>query len=131
MYDEPRSQEEAMRRDSASVLIKLRHEEREIRRQALTIRRRASGRMTIPTLGENGSANLFDAALEAAASQPEEIAHNRLADRSRALAEALAGVRDGTYGICRACGDRIPRRRLEALPTATLCVTCQERREAA
>lgn len=120
-----------MRRDSSFVLTKLRHEEREIRRRALTIRRHASGWMATSTLGENGSANLFDAALEAAASQQEEIAHTRLADRSRALAEALAEVRDGTYGLCRVCGGRIPRRRLEALPTATLCVTCQERREAA
>lgn len=40
-------------------------------------------------------------------------------------------AREGTYGICQACGCRIPRRRLEAMPTATLCVTCQEQREVA
>jgi RNA polymerase-binding transcription factor DksA len=46
-------------------------------------------------------------------------------------AEALERVREGTNGICQACGCRIPRRRLEAMPTATLCVPCQEQREVA
>ncbi len=40
--------------------------------------------------------------------------------------ERLAG---GTYGICMDCGRPIPAERLEALPYATLCVTCQSKRE--
>jgi RNA polymerase-binding transcription factor DksA len=38
---------------------------------------------------------------------------------------ALAKVDGGTYGICTSCKNPIPPRRLEALPFATLCVTCQ------
>lgn len=41
------------------------------------------------------------------------------------IAEALDRVRSGMYGICAGCGEQIPARRLEALPTAALCVLCQ------
>ncbi len=38
---------------------------------------------------------------------------------------ALARLDEGTYGQCERCGQEIPFERLEALPYATLCVTCQ------
>lgn len=37
---------------------------------------------------------------------------------------ALQRLAEGSYGTCDSCGDRIPDARLEALPAATLCVTC-------
>ena len=37
---------------------------------------------------------------------------------------ALAKLGNGTYGICDRCGQPIPPRRLEVLPTAARCVTC-------
>ena len=46
----------------------------------------------------------------------------------RDIEEALERLRDGTYGICMDCGLPISRRRLEALPWARYCVSCQERR---
>jgi DnaK suppressor protein len=42
---------------------------------------------------------------------------------------ALAKFADGTYGLCEACGARIDRARLEALPHAKYCLDCQSRRE--
>ena len=42
---------------------------------------------------------------------------------------ALARVEAGTYGICLRCGDDIPAARLNAMPTATLCITCKEAEE--
>jgi DnaK suppressor protein len=42
---------------------------------------------------------------------------------------ALARLNDGTYGLCEACGARIDRARLEALPHARYCLECQARRE--
>lgn len=77
------------------------------------------------------SADLFDAALAATVDQHNEVVWTRLADRSRVLAAAKARAREGKYGICLACGCRIPRRRLQAMPTATLCVSCQAERESA
>jgi RNA polymerase-binding transcription factor DksA len=41
--------------------------------------------------------------------------------------EALANAEAGRYGVCVACGRPIPPGRLEARPTATLCVVCAAR----
>lgn len=42
---------------------------------------------------------------------------------------ALEKVDRGTYGVCDACGKPIKKARLQALPFATLCLTCQDRME--
>jgi DnaK suppressor protein len=50
-----------------------------------------------------------------------------------ALAEvdrALVKVDEGTYGLCDDCGVPISSERLEAMPSATRCVTCSARRSA-
>jgi DnaK suppressor protein len=49
-----------------------------------------------------------------------------------ALAEvdaALARIADGTYGSCLGCGTGIPVERLEVMPAAAYCVSCQQLRE--
>jgi RNA polymerase-binding transcription factor DksA len=46
----------------------------------------------------------------------------------REVAQALARIERGTYGKCEGCGQDIPIERLEALPTASLCVTCKSAR---
>jgi len=38
---------------------------------------------------------------------------------------ALSKMQDGSYGLCEDCGKRIPKARLEALPHATRCLSCQ------
>jgi DnaK suppressor protein len=43
--------------------------------------------------------------------------------------EALARIEEGTFGECDECGEDIELRRLEARPTATLCVGCKEEQE--
>ena len=42
---------------------------------------------------------------------------------------ALRLARNGTYGICESCGERIDPARLEILPEATLCLNCQRLKE--
>ena len=44
------------------------------------------------------------------------------------LVAAIARLDVGTYGKCENCGNAIPVERLEARPTAPLCVTCAQRR---
>lgn len=39
---------------------------------------------------------------------------------------ALARIANGTYGICLECEEPISAKRLAALPTAALCIRCQE-----
>ncbi len=41
------------------------------------------------------------------------------------LEEALQRIEDSTYGICKVCHKLIPKARLEAVPTATKCVSCK------
>ena len=58
------------------------------------------------------------------------VALQRKIDASLEQVErALANLENGTYGLCEACGARIDRARLEALPRAVRCLDCQVRRE--
>lgn len=43
--------------------------------------------------------------------------------------EALLRIKDGTYGLCLDCGKSIGLKRLEARPTAELCIECKEAAE--
>ena len=45
----------------------------------------------------------------------------------RQIQEALDRLQLGDFGICFACDERIPAKRLQALPWARYCVKCQER----
>ena len=47
----------------------------------------------------------------------------------RGIDEALRKIDEGTYGICEECGEEISEKRLSVLPTAILCVDCQEHKE--
>lgn len=42
----------------------------------------------------------------------------------RAIDAALARIDSGDYGYCAKCGEEIAPARLEAVPTAALCVSC-------
>jgi DnaK suppressor protein len=42
---------------------------------------------------------------------------------------ALERIANGTYGTCQRCGAEIPLPRLEAMPTADLCIHCKEAEE--
>jgi DnaK suppressor protein len=51
-----------------------------------------------------------------------------LNDTLRDIEDALAKFDAGTYGQCESCGGEIGADRLEAIPTARLCITCASRR---
>ncbi len=64
------------------------------------------------------------------ATQEEEFSLElRTRDRERKLIkkinDTIDKIDDGDYGYCDACGIEIGIRRLEARPTATLCVDCK------
>jgi DnaK suppressor protein len=42
---------------------------------------------------------------------------------------ALQALDRGEYGVCEDCEERIPSRRLDAIPWAKVCVRCQESRD--
>jgi DnaK suppressor protein len=45
------------------------------------------------------------------------------------LDQALKRIEEGSFGECDECGEDIELRRLEARPTANLCVSCKEEQE--
>ena len=53
-----------------------------------------------------------------------------LLDDMAQVDRALDRLATGSYGLCDECHQPIPSKRLEARPTATLCVSCQAKREA-
>jgi DnaK suppressor protein len=55
--------------------------------------------------------------------------HQRGTDhrKLKLIGAALARVDRGDFGLCGACGEGIPLKRLNVIPWAARCVTCQER----
>jgi RNA polymerase-binding protein DksA len=45
------------------------------------------------------------------------------------IEHALERIKDGSYGYCVTCGERIPVARLEVIPWADQCVKCKQRGE--
>ncbi len=43
------------------------------------------------------------------------------------IKKAILNLKTGKYGICENCGSKIEESRLEAIPTATLCIACSKK----
>jgi DnaK suppressor protein len=52
---------------------------------------------------------------------------NDLTNLSRRISNSLTNLRKGTYGKCEVCGKMIEVARLEAMPTATVCMSCSKK----
>lgn len=61
----------------------------------------------------------------------EFLFHQSNADRGQLqlVNDALARLREGSYGECTSCGEELNLKRLEAVPWAGLCINCQEKVE--
>lgn len=65
----------------------------------------------------------------------EEEGHDRIEALKRELSakitrieEALKRITKGSYGTCAYCGKPIEQKRLVIMPTATLCVSCEQKK---
>ncbi len=71
--------------------------------------------------------------VDRASSEADRALELRTRDRQRKhiskIDSAIRRIDDGEYGYCEETGEPIGLRRLEARPTATLCVEAQERHE--
>src|SRR5579864_5974135 len=47
----------------------------------------------------------------------------------REVRAALDRIADGSYGACLHCEEEISQKRLNAVPWATLCISCQEQKD--
>ena len=48
----------------------------------------------------------------------------------QAIEEALWRIEQGTYGVCRDCGEPVAAARLNAIPWTRVCITCKEQQSA-
>jgi DnaK suppressor protein len=48
----------------------------------------------------------------------------------QAIEEALQRVEEGTFGLCRDCGQPIADARLNAIPWTRVCISCKEKQKA-
>jgi DnaK suppressor protein len=84
---------------------------------------------TVTHLQDEGVVNLPDP--NDRATQEEEFALElRTRDRERKLLKkiekSLVKITQDDYGYCETCGEEIGIRRLEARPTAEMCIDCKE-----
>lgn len=95
-----------------------------LRRDAL--RKALAGDLSLlKSLPEQTGGDVVDAALDSA---QDEISSQLAEVESRELAQieaALEQIRQGTYGLCEVCNGKIPLARLNALPYASTCISCQ------
>lgn len=66
----------------------------------------------------------------------EEEGHDRVDAIKRELRRklsqierALSRLKIGRYGVCERCGKKIDEGRLKVMPTATLCISCEQKKE--
>lgn len=74
--------------------------------------------------------HMADDASEAFEQAKELALHENAKQLLAQVMDALDRFDQGTYGICEQCKEEIDPARLEALPYATLCLRCQQRRKA-
>ncbi|MFQ5532294.1 MAG: TraR/DksA family transcriptional regulator [Candidatus Methylomirabilales bacterium] len=85
-----------------------------------------NGFLESPDTSDRSPGDLLEQAQQEFLREQEARSYELLSSRAQALDRAWEDLQQGTYGICRLCGKQIPRRRLEAIPTAVFCVSCQE-----
>ena len=66
-----------------------------------------------------------DVASELHDEELDETTEIFLEEQERRIAEARRALADGSYGRCKECGRPIPPERLDAVPEAVRCLSCQ------
>jgi DnaK suppressor protein len=87
----------------------------------------ASPQPVDPIEASEGSQEFEDAAVDINEMEDERAIRENERELLGEVEAALARIEQGTYGICTNCGQPIDEKRLEAIPWAALCITCEER----
>jgi len=106
-----------------------------IRRRLLEMRQqlRTEGNLEIEPIKDDPTKKIDEDAAPLT-EMSQVIASNRNRERARQLAEITAALQrleeePEDFGLCEACEEPIPARRLELQPWARLCITCQTEQE--
>jgi DnaK suppressor protein len=93
------------------------------------LRKQLANDLNLSQTANSGSGDVCDAALDGTQSE----LHTQLAAlESRELNQidqAIQMIREGRYGLCEVCNEKIPIARLKALPFTPLCIDCQRKQE--
>ena len=73
----------------------------------------------------NAGRDKADLAYDYAFRGRQQVKLDRLENQIKEVDDALKRIKEGTYGICANCGKAINPERLEALPYAEYCISCQ------
>jgi DnaK suppressor protein len=84
----------------------------------------------VPAAG-GSEGDLIDQANADAEAEVQIRLHHTDARLLRAIEEALARIKQGTFGVCQTCQQPISKARLEAVPWTRLCRECKEHRRSA
>ena len=76
-----------------------------------------------------GDQHIADHASEMVDREVDESLEENAEELVRDIDRALEKIADGTYGTCERCGTTIPQARLDAVPYATLCLSCRQLEE--
>ncbi len=79
--------------------------------------------------GSEASGDQADAALDASSDEMNSALAELDARELGQIDRALARLKQGIYGHCEVCQDKIPVGRLATLPFCTLCIACQREME--
>lgn len=107
----------------------LEQERAELQEQVRRLEDRTLGRdpYSAPVAAEDFDEPGGDAATETLERSLAMATSENLKDMLDNVDAALAKIEKGTYGICDVCAKEIPKKRLDALPYATMCLNCRRR----
>lgn len=88
-----------------------------------------SGEQHLQTMDEATHGDSLDIASNARDREITFMLKSRELDELRAIEDALERMEHDNYGMCANCEDPIEIKRLEAIPWARFCRTCQEEME--
>lgn len=75
---------------------------------------------------ESGSNSEDDNAMEVAEFADDASIEARVESELRDVEQALKAIENGTYGVCKYCGQPIDEKRLEARPASSSCIACKK-----
>lgn len=107
----------------------LEEQRQELQQELQALKDQTSGRdrLSKQVAAEDFDAAGGDAAADAVVRSQNLAIIENLRDMLESVNEALREIEKGTYGVCEICGKNIPKRRLRALPYATMCTDCRAR----
>ena len=73
------------------------------------------------------SVHMADAGTDSHEQEKNFMLMNRESDYFKNLNVALERIEEGTFGVCKICGNLIPEERMMEVPNATKCVQCKEK----